>query len=155
MRNTFHLMMDPYTTYYVNQAGTGLVGFQGVRYQRGHGLFGRFFRGTLPGILKYLGKQAVSTTADIASDMIDGVPFKESAKARLRTRGKRIIDDVVTKGKEVIQAGGARKRRKSTSKTTANKKRKTIKGVNKQVTLKVITSRTSKRHPARKRSTLF
>lgn len=149
--------MDPYTAYYVNQAGSGLTGFQGVRYQRSHGIFGRFFRGTLPGILKYLGKQAVGATADIASDMIDGVPFKETAKSRLTARGKRIVEDVVSRGKEAIQNGhGARKRKRSSTKSpVATKRPKTIKGVKKHAKFKITTNRVSKRHPARKQSTLF
>ena len=33
-----------YEQYYTSQAGSGLPGFQGLRYQRGHGL-GSLFRG--------------------------------------------------------------------------------------------------------------
>ena len=38
-------MINPYIQIYNNQVGSGLAAYQGVRYQRGHGFFGRLFGG--------------------------------------------------------------------------------------------------------------
>ncbi len=44
--------MNPYTRYYVNQVGTGLPGFSGVRIQKGHGWFGRLWSNTMLPFMK-------------------------------------------------------------------------------------------------------
>jgi hypothetical protein len=66
--------MNPYTTYYVNQVGSGLPGFQGIRYQRGHGFFGRLFSNTILPFVKQLlpgiGKRALPSVAGLAQDNI-------------------------------------------------------------------------------------
>lgn len=95
--------MNPYESYYVNQAGTGLVGFQGVRYQRGNGIFGRFFRGVLPTLLRYLGKQAVGAGAEIATDVLNGEKFSAAAGKRLKERGKNLIKAAIKRGHEEIE----------------------------------------------------
>lgn len=48
----FKLKMDAFQNNYLNQAGSGFVAFQGVRVQKGHRFFGRFFQGMLPNILQ-------------------------------------------------------------------------------------------------------
>ena len=63
-----------YTDYYVNQAGGALPVFQGSRGQRGHGfgsVLSGLFRSAVP-MLKRIGKQALTTGAYIASDMLGG-----------------------------------------------------------------------------------
>ncbi len=77
-----------WANYYLNQAKQGGAGFVGLSYQRGAGL-GSFFRGVFRGLLPVLksagrsvGKQALSTTAQIASDLATGDSIKASAKRR-------------------------------------------------------------------------
>ena len=50
-------MTNPYIDYYTNQAGSGLTGFQGYKYQRGHGFFSSLFRNILVPLVKYFGKK--------------------------------------------------------------------------------------------------
>src|SRR5207247_9685471 len=74
------------TDYYVNQAGGSLPVFQGSRGQRGHGfgsVLSGLFRSAVP-MLKRIGKQALTTGAYIASDMLGGKKFDESARSRVR-----------------------------------------------------------------------
>ena len=76
-----------YTDYYVNQAGNGsLPVFQGNRGQRGHGfgsVLSGLFRSAAP-MLRRIGKTALTTGAQIASDLLGGKSFSESAKSRVR-----------------------------------------------------------------------
>ena len=63
-----------YTDYYVNQAGGALPVFQDSRGQRGHGfgsVLSRLLRSAVT-MLKRIGKQALTTGAYIASDMLGG-----------------------------------------------------------------------------------
>ncbi len=114
--------------YYVNQAGGSLPVFQGSRGQRGHGfgsVLGGLFRNALP-MLKRIGKQALTTGAHIASDMLGGKNFSESAKARVRQGINSFLppEDV----SEQTGSGGRRRaiKRKRTS-TRVSKKRKNVK----------------------------
>src|SRR5206468_1461094 len=75
-----------FTDYYVNQAGGALPVFQGSRGQRGHGfgsVLSGLFRSAMP-MLKRIGKQALTTGAHIASDMLGGKKFAEAARSRVR-----------------------------------------------------------------------
>ena len=75
-----------YEDYYTKQRGGKLPVFYGARTQRGHvigSVLGGLFRRALPFLksgAEILGKQALN----VATDMIDGKSFKESAKDRLK-----------------------------------------------------------------------
>ena len=63
--------------YYINQAGSGLPGFQGTRYQRGAGL-GSMFSGLLRAVApllksgaKKIGKTLLKKGMNIASNFLD------------------------------------------------------------------------------------
>ena len=53
--------------YYTNQAGNGLTGFSGVKYQKGFGFFGRLLSGAVIPFLRFLGKSAFNTGANIGN----------------------------------------------------------------------------------------
>ncbi len=117
-----------YSDYYVNQAGGSLPVFRGSRGQRGHGfgsVLGGLFRNALP-MLKRIGKQALTTGAHIASDMLGGKNFGDSAKLRVRQGINSFLppEDV----SEQTGSGGRRHtiKRKRTS-TRVSKKRKSVK----------------------------
>ena len=81
--------MKMYEEYYLNQTGSGLPGFVGARYQRGHGL-GNMLRSlsriVIPFIKKgvgKIGKQAVKSSMDIAHDAMLGKNIKAAAKKRV------------------------------------------------------------------------
>ena len=85
-------MSNPYSNYYNNQAGSGLSGFQGVRYQRGHGFFGRMFSG-LGNFVKELApglfKRALPSAIGLAQDVLAGENVGKSTKRRLIEAGKK------------------------------------------------------------------
>lgn len=114
--------------YYTEQAGSGLGGYSGIRYQKGHGWFGRIIKGGIVPILKrvlpYLGKRALETGVGVAQDVMDGENFKSSAKKRFKATGQRIEDDVITKARNMSGSGLRRKRKRLKSVTYLNKRRK-------------------------------
>lgn len=70
-----------YDEYYGRQAGGSMPYYVGARYQRGHGL-GNIFakvKTLLPTVLKTIGKFAIPTISNIATDMISGKKFREVA----------------------------------------------------------------------------
>ncbi|XP_074596510.1 uncharacterized protein F54H12.2-like [Brevipalpus obovatus] len=62
-------MSNAYINYYLNQAGSGLSAFEGVRYQRGNGFFGRLLSGAILPALRFLGRKALSTGVDVEFDL--------------------------------------------------------------------------------------
>lgn len=106
-------MSNQYIAYYKHQAGTGISGFQGVRYQRGHGFFGRVLSSAIYPLLKFLGKQALSTGADIASDVIiNKNNWRDSAKNRLNDAAVNITNAGVARARKFVQTGEGRRRAK-------------------------------------------
>ena len=101
---------NPYITYYSNQAGSGISGFQGVRFQRGAGFFGNVFKSAVLPLLKYFGRQALSTGADIATDAMDGENIIESMKTRGKQASRTIANDAIGRVKRFAQTGKGRKR---------------------------------------------
>lgn len=104
--------------------GYGLAGFHGVaRYQRGHGLFGNFFKAIISNIvpaLKFVGKHALPAVGSIASDLMTNKrSVKESAKDNLKQSALNMADEGLEMAKEYLHKGRGRKRKR---------KRKSIKG---------------------------
>ena len=137
--------MNPYASYYVNQAGSGLSGFSGVRYQRGHGFFGRLFSGIgnfMKELLPAIGKRALPSGIGLAQDILSGENVLKSAKSRLIEAGKSVADETLDKIKSRIQKGtGYRKRRRKNKKVLASlpiiiKRKRRKRKVNKKVKTK-------------------
>ena len=113
---------NSFENYYVNQAGSGIAGFSGIKYQRGHGFFGKLFSGTVLPILKYLGKKALNTGVGIGSDYIAGENLKQSMKKRIKNTGFDIADDAYTKLQSYKQKGSGRRRKRKYKKKKTGKK---------------------------------
>ena len=104
-----------YEDYYTRQSGGEVPVFYGVRTQREHGLasiLGELFRRALSFLsngAKILGQQAMN----VATDMVDGKSFQDSAKSRL----KEGIKTFVTSNPIISQSesGVRRKRRRQPS----------------------------------------
>ena len=114
-----------FTDYYVNQAGGSLPVFQGSRGQRGHGfgsVLSGLFRSAMP-MLKRIGKQALTTGAYIASDMLGGKKFDESAKTRVRQG----INSFLEPGTDVIDQTGSGRTRRALKRKRTTKPRKPLK----------------------------
>ena len=72
--------------YYTRQSGEEVPVFYGTRTQRGHGLGsiqGGLFRRALP-FLSSGAKMPGQQPMNVASDMIDGKSFQDSAESRLK-----------------------------------------------------------------------
>jgi len=117
------MISNPFNDYYVNQAGSGIAGYSGVRFQKGYGFFGRLLSTIGLPILKYLGKRALKTGVGVGSDLLSGENIKDSVKKRLKATGFDIVDDAVEKLKPFRQAGtGYRRRRKKVNKKKRKRK---------------------------------
>lgn len=137
--------MNPYTSYYVKQAQTGL----GARYnhqQTGHGL-GNFlasmFRSVFPYVrsgFKALKDEVLTGGLGVLSDAVRRVPMQESLTNRVRNMGHGLTERAVRKVSNMTGSSeqkGGRKRKRSQSaakrktrnigaKKKGSKRRKTV-----------------------------
>ena len=145
--------MNPYIAYYRNQGGSGLAGFQGVRYQRGSGFFSRFASSALLPLLKFLSKRVLHGGVNLGSDVLAGQNFKDSVKQRLRETGKTVATDALNLANETVfrqQTGSGRRRRRATSGKRTPKRRTKVK---RSVKTHMGTSMNRRRRRRRRRTT--
>lgn len=109
--------MSHVTSYYVSQAGTGLPGFHGLRYQKGAGFWGSIWSKIGLPFMKFLGKTALHGGLNVAADALEGKDIKESAMKELRSGGKQTIDFV--RGMTKQEGSGRRLRRRRQTKRKA------------------------------------
>lgn len=87
------------------QKGNGLVTYGGMRYQKGHGFFGRLVSGLGP-LLRYLGTKGLSTAASIASEVAENPKnFKQISKRKLAETGASMLEDGAKRTKRYLQDG--------------------------------------------------
>jgi len=111
--------------YYISQAGGSLPVFQGSRGQRGHGfgsVLSGLFRSAVP-MLKRIGKLALTTGSYIASDMLGGKKFDESARHRVRQG----INSFLPSEEGVSEQSGSGRRRRVTKRKRLGKSKKSFK----------------------------
>src|SRR5882757_118088 len=108
-------------SYYYDQAGSGVGGFAGARYQRGNG-WGNFF---MP-LLKYLGPKILNTGASIASDAIAGENILDSLKTRGKKFSRDVAHDAAERAERYAQTGKGRRRTKRRKRNTKTKSIKRI-----------------------------
>lgn len=127
--------------YYVNQVQNGqrgggsMASFGGARYQRGHGvgsIFGRI-RKALPWFFQLLGKHALQTGVNAATDYLGGKPLVDSIGSRVfegvkntaREVAPTVVRGIKTAAREVFpQSGGGSKRRRKRPNCGGGKRRK-------------------------------
>jgi len=102
---------NPYINYYVNQAGSGIGGFQGVRFQRGQGWFGNLFKNAILPLLKYIGPKIIKTGASVATDAIAGENVLQSLKTHGKATAKDIAGDVGERAARFVQTGSGKRKR--------------------------------------------
>lgn len=107
---------NPYINYYANQAGTGIGGFQGAKFQRGQGFFGNVFRNAILPLMKYFGKKALNTGLNVANDAIEGENVLNSLKTRSKRTVREIASDVGDRAMKFAQTGKGRKRKRKSRK---------------------------------------
>ena len=144
--------------YYVNQAGTGIAPFEGVRFQRGHGFFSNFIKGRLLPILKsvlpYLGRNALDAGVNIAQNLKDGNSFKEATKKTLKKKAYDMAEDGLVTLKKQSGLGIRRRRRRRQVVTLLSKpkRRRTRRCATKKA---IKGTRKRRRRTKRKTITLF
>jgi len=110
--------------YYAQQAGCGIVPYEGVHWQKGHGFFSNFLKGRLLPILKsvlpYLGRTALDTGVSLAKNINEGNNFKEAAKKTFKKKAFDVMDDALVHVKKQSGLGMRRRRRR----TRASKQQK-------------------------------
>ena len=88
--------MNPYVNYYNSQVGIGLAGYQGLRYQKGHGWFRRLFSNVVFPFVKQvapaLGKRALPSGIALANDILSGEIVGRSTIKRLKKAGRNMTD---------------------------------------------------------------
>lgn len=122
-----------------------------MRYQKGFGLLGNLFAKALPYLKqfgKYIGRKLLGLGADVASDVVEGKPIKESVTKRLKSSAKIVAQDGMTKIQDLLQKGNGR--RKVKGKRRLKIKRKPIKTCRR---MKVKKSNKRRRAPRRKTKT--
>ena len=115
---------NPYISYYTNQAGSGITGFDGIRFQRGNGFFRNLFKNAIFPVLKYLGKKVAATGVQVASDALDGENVLSSIKARGKRAAQDIAGDVGDRAVRFAQTGEGKRRRRTQRKGKKNQTRK-------------------------------
>ena len=108
-----------YHEYYLNQVGRGYPVYVGTRYQRGHGLrsiFGSLFKSAVPLLkigAKTLGREALKTGLNLASDVMEGQNVTQAVKSRLKSTGQNLLqkamDTVGPPGERSIKRAAKRK----------------------------------------------
>ena len=100
-------------SYYVHQAGSGISGFAGIRYQRGDGFLGRLWSG---GILPII-KKALPLFSDIGKKVgkraLNIATIKESAKKRLKQGATAAGKDTIAHIRSLAGVGLKRRRRRT------------------------------------------
>ena len=115
-----------YEDYYTRQIGGEVPVFYDARTQRGHGLeliLGGLFRRALPFLspgAKILGPQAMN----VASDMIHGKSFQDSAKSRFKEGIKTFVtsNSIISQSESEVRM--KRRRQPSRKQSKKTKKRK-------------------------------
>lgn len=119
--------MNEEEQYFMQQAGTGIAVHQGFKHQKGYNFWGKLIKWVSP-IVRFLGRTALSTGADIAEDVIvNDKDLKESVKERVAEAGKTIVKKGAEKARSYAQKGSGRKRKRKTKKMSSRKKPKRIK----------------------------
>jgi len=96
--------------YYEQQAGNGIATYAGLRFQKGHGFLGRFFKGMIFPLIRkalpHVANLALTSANEIANEVKSGKNFKSAAKQTLKRKAIDLAQEGLTKLK------GTGKRRK-------------------------------------------
>src|SRR5882757_8457502 len=120
-------MDNPYSEYYIKQAGSGISVYSGHRYQTGGGFFGKILKYLKPA-LKYIGRRGLDTITNIGSDFLNGENIVNSGQKQLLNTARDVLTDARTsldQYKKKRQTGeGVKRRSRSVSKQkTASRSR--------------------------------
>lgn len=106
-------MYNNYNKYYLDQVQYGgeLPGFAGVRFQRGHGFFGRLFSGIgrffMKDLLPNVAKSALPSAINLAQDVISGQNVGQAARSRFGEAGKSMANQTLDTIKSRLNQKGS------------------------------------------------
>ena len=101
MNQPHHCQAKAYHNHYLHQAGRGYPVYVGTRYQRGHGLgsiFRSLFKSTVPFLkrgAKTLGREALKTGLNLASDVMEEQNVTQAAKSILKSTGQSLLQKAI------------------------------------------------------------
>lgn len=116
-----------YKHHYSNQAGGKISVFKGKTIQNGSGIgsvFSKIFRGIAPllkQVAKTSGRELIKAGSNIATDVLDGKSFSQSAKKNLSDSGKKLLKSLST---SISSNVGGTKRKMSSNKSHVHKTKK-------------------------------
>jgi len=140
-----------YIDYYANQAGNGIPGFEGIRYQRGGGFFGKLLSSAIYPLLRFMGRKALKTGVNIAEDVLGGENIKSSAKRRAKDTGIELAETALGKAHSFLTQRGKGVRRKRIMAKRKAKKRGRRKTKRSRVSnVLTLLNKASKRKPRRR-----
>lgn len=136
---------NPYTSYYLNQVGSGLTAYEGLPYQRGHGFFGNLFSSIIKPLGRWLLPRALDAGGKIGADLMRGENVGQSLKRHLADTAGEALDAGAARAKKFLQTGqGVRRRR--------TRKRKAKKSTKSQFTQLMQSFKKKKRSSKKRKS---
>lgn len=105
------------------QSGGSLPVFHGSTRQQGYGLgniFAKVFSSLKPmlsNVAKSAGKQLIHSGAQLATDMIDGDSFSNSARKNLSSGGRQLVNTLTTRLQGGRRRGGVKRKINNNNKT--------------------------------------
>lgn len=119
-----------YRDYYGQQKGNGLAVFRGATIQKGRGigsLFSSILRGAMPLLksgAKAVGKQLMSSGANVVNDLLDGKELKSSAVQNFSVGGKKLLSSFTNNLSQATKQRVNRKRKVAAKSVKKGNKRK-------------------------------
>lgn len=148
-----------YKFHYSDQAGAGISNFyRGVPFQRGYGFWGDMFTRYGVPVMKYLGKQVLSTGANLAHDIAEqGIAPRRAFQQRLKQAARdtgiaalnRATPILVKEAVDRLQQTGTGRKRKRRKTAKAVPKKKSRAGSRKKPKKKNVSRKKTKRRGKR------
>lgn len=101
--------------------------YAGYRHQRGGGFWSKALSAAIIPALKFLGKKAAGTAAEVLTDVSEGQNVKDSVKTRVAEQGKKLASSAADRALKFAQTGRGKKKFKGGKRKIKGGKRK-IKG---------------------------
>ena len=98
--------------------------YTGYRHQRGGGFWSKALSAAIIPALKFLGKKAAGTAAEVLTDVSEGQNVKESLQNRVQEQGKNIVSSAAGRALRFAQTGKGRRKLKGGQKKMRGKQRK-------------------------------
>lgn len=98
--------------------------YSGFRHQRGGGFWSKALSAAIIPALKFIGKKAAGTAADVLTDVSDGQNVKEAIQNRVQEQGKKLVSTAAGRALRFAQTGKGRRKMKGGKRKLKGGKRK-------------------------------